>query len=74
MESDPFRLLGRCLDDMVLVGTLDPDRRPNSDIAAWSAVHGLAVLLNEGHLGHLRVEQRQAVIERLLGIVEIGLH
>lgn len=72
-ESEPFRLLGRCLDDMVRVGTLDPDRRPNSDIAAWSAVHGLATLLNDGHLGHLRAEQRQAVIERLLEIVETGI-
>ena len=72
-ESDPFRLLGCCLDDMVRVGTLDPGRRPNSDIAAWSAVHGLATLLNEGHLGHLGVEQRQAVIDRLLEIVEMGM-
>ena len=72
-ESDPFRLLGCCLDDMVRAGTLDAGRRPNSDIAAWSAVHGLATLLNEGHLGHLGIEQRQAVIDRLLEIVEMGI-
>ena len=72
-EADPFRLLGDCLDDMVRVGTLAPDHRPNSDIAAWSAVHGLATLLNEGHLGHLQAEQRQAVIGRLLEVVEAGI-
>ncbi len=72
-EAEPFRLLGDCLDDMVRVGTLDPDHRPNSDIAAWSAVHGLATLLNEGHLGHLQTEQRQHVIDRLLEVVEAGI-
>jgi AcrR family transcriptional regulator len=72
-ESDPFRLLGHCLDDMVRVGTLDRDRRANSDIAAWSAVHGLATLLIDGHLGHLQPEQRQAVIGRLLEVVEAGI-
>jgi hypothetical protein len=59
---------------MVRVGTLNPDRRPNTDIAAWAAVHGLATLFNEGHLGHLQADQREAVVERLLEIIEAGIN
>jgi AcrR family transcriptional regulator len=72
-RSDPFALLGRCLDELVEAGALDPARREWSDVAAWSAVHGLAVLLRSGPLRELDPAQRRAVLERVLDMMQSGL-
>ena len=72
-ETDPFAVLGRCLDELVAAGGLDPDRRAWSDVAAWSAVHGLAVLLLGGPLRDLAAADREAAIERVLDVVIDGL-
>lgn len=48
--SEPFTILGSVLDEAVEAGLLSSQRRPGADIAAWSAVHGLAVLLVDGPL------------------------
>jgi Tetracyclin repressor-like, C-terminal domain len=48
--ADPFDVLGRVLDECQVAGLLDPQRRPGAEIAAWSAVHGLAGLLLDGPL------------------------
>ena len=68
----PYQLLMQCLDDMVTAGALPAERRPFSDVAAWSAVHGLAVLLLDGPLRHFDSTQRDAAISRLLDIVAAG--
>lgn len=47
---EPFQVLGSVLDETVAAGLLAPERRPGAEIAAWSAVHGLAVLLLDGPL------------------------
>ena len=47
---DPFDILGEVLDQCQAAGLLDPHRRPGAEIAAWSAVHGLAGLLLDGPL------------------------
>jgi AcrR family transcriptional regulator len=47
---DPFEVLGDVLDQCQAAGLLDPRRRPGAEIAAWSAVHGLAGLLLDGPL------------------------
>lgn len=62
------------LDDMVTAGALAQERRPFSDIAAWSAVHGLAILLLDGPLRPLDALQQAAAINRLLDIVSAGTH
>jgi len=49
-NAEPFQVLGRVLDETVTAGLLKPERRPGAEIAAWSAVHGLAVLLLDGPL------------------------
>jgi AcrR family transcriptional regulator len=49
-HDEPLQVLGRVLDETVTAGLLDPQRRPGAEIAAWSAVHGLAVLLLDGPL------------------------
>ena len=48
--ADPYEVLGQVLDEAQAAGVLDPRRRPGAEIAAWSAVHGLAGLLLDGPL------------------------
>ena len=49
-SADPFGVLSQVLDEAQAAGLLDPRRRPGAEIAAWSAVHGLAGLLLDGPL------------------------
>ncbi|HME24744.1 MAG TPA: TetR/AcrR family transcriptional regulator [Acetobacteraceae bacterium] len=70
---NPFQLLGVALDRMVDGGMLPPERRPGAEYVAWSAVHGLAMLVLEGPLRRFtRVEARQ-IGQRVLDMVEKGL-
>jgi AcrR family transcriptional regulator len=69
----PFQLLGAVLDELVETGALPAERRPNAGFLAWSAVHGLAVLLTEGPLRGLDEEQVRGLVRRLLDMVEQGL-
>jgi len=48
--AEPFEVLGQVLDEANTAGLLDPALRPGAEIAAWSAVHGLAGLLLDGPL------------------------
>ena len=73
-DSPPFQLLVKCLDDLVDTGTLEPGHRPYTDIAAWAAVHGLAVLILDGPLHQLPPEGRDAAIARLLTVIDQGTH
>ncbi len=69
----PFQLLGAALDRMVAAGVLPAARRPGAEYLAWSAVHGLAMLVIEGPLRGLPRAQIAAIEQELLGMVERGL-
>lgn len=69
----PLELLGEQLDGVLGAGGLPPERRPEAELAAWSAVHGLAMLLLEGPLRSLAESERSAAITRLLDTIERGL-
>ena len=69
----PFQLLGMVLDDLVEAGVLPVERRPGAEFLAWSAVHGLAMLLIEGPLRGLDDAVAQEVAGRLLDMVDKGL-
>ena len=69
-EPEPFRLLSAALDALVTAGQLPAERRPDADAVAWSAVHGLAVLLLDGLLPH---DQAGALTDRTLNTVAFGL-
>lgn len=71
--SHPYGQLGQRLDDLVSSGALPPERRPLAEIAAWSAVHGLSVLLIDGPLRALSAAEREVAIERVLSTVLEGL-
>ncbi len=62
----PFQILIRCLDDLVAVGVLSPDRRDGLDEAAWAAVHGLSTLFIDGPLSAADPVRKQLITDRLL--------
>jgi AcrR family transcriptional regulator len=69
----PYQLLAAALDELVDAGVLPPKRRPGAELLAWSAVHGLALLLIDGLLRGLDHTQTHAIEQRLLNMVERGL-
>lgn len=72
-RSGPFGMLCDALDGLVEVDYLAAEDRPLAEFGAWSAVHGLALLLIDGPLRALRRRERDAVIDRALDLVEHGL-
>lgn len=69
----PLGLLTRSLDRLQTSGAMPPERRPNAELNAWSAVHGLSMLLLEGPLRGLPDHLRDDLIERVLIDVSRGL-
>ena len=72
-DTGPFGRLTAALDRCVAAGVIADDRRPGAELAAWSAVHGLAGLLLNGPLWLREEGQREAVINRVLRMVREGL-
>ena len=70
---DPFELLCHALDGLVQAGVLPAARRQGAEFMAWSAVHGMAMLMIDGPLRHVPPEHLQALGQRLLAMVEQGL-
>jgi AcrR family transcriptional regulator len=69
----PFQLVGLVLDELVSVGVLPSSRRENAEFLAWSAVHGLGMLVIDGPLRGLNDRMVAAATEHLLDMVERGL-
>lgn len=69
----PFQLLGRVLDQLVQAGALPPERRENAELFAWSAVHGLGMLIIDGPLRGFDDAFVEQATERLIDMVERGL-
>lgn len=69
----PFQILSAALDDLVDAGELTAERRQAAEFFAWSAVHGLAVLLIDGPLRGLDHAQAEGIGQRLIDMVERGL-
>lgn len=70
---NPFELLGAALDRMVEAGVLSSVRRLGAEYLAWSAVHGLAMLIIDGPLRRSPRAQIAELALRLLEMVEKGL-
>lgn len=71
--DDPFGLLSRGLDELVKVGYLANASRPMAEFAAWSAVHGLAVILIDGELVEAPEDLRELATARTLQMLVRGL-
>ncbi len=69
----PFQLLARALDALVEAGLLPPERRPGAEFCAWSAVHGLAMLVLEGPLHALDEAAVVAARDRVVEAIVRGL-
>jgi AcrR family transcriptional regulator len=69
----PFQLLEAALDGLVEAGVLPRERRPGAEFLAWSAVHGLAMLLIDGPLRGLEGTTAYDVGQRVIDMVERGL-
>lgn len=70
---NPFQLLAVALDRMVAAGALPVERRTGAEFLAWSAVHGLALLIISGPLRDVPRAQTAALGQRLVEMVEAGL-
>jgi len=70
---NPFQLLGAALDRLVDAGAMSAAQRPGAEFLAWSAVHGLAMLVIDGPLRALPREQVDGLGQRVLDMVEKGL-
>ena len=70
---NPFQLLGAALDQMVEAGVLPAERRAGAEYLAWSAVHGLAMLVLEGPLRRMTRAQTREIGRRVVEMVEKGL-
>lgn len=69
----PFQLLQHSLDELVTHGVLPAARAPWSDVAVWSACHGLAVITLDGPLRLLDATQQRSAATRMLDVVIDGL-
>jgi len=58
---------------MVEAGALPKQRRTGAEFLAWSAVHGLALLIINGPLREVPRAQTAALGQRLVEMVEKGL-
>lgn len=70
---NPFELLGATLDRLVEAGVLPAERRAGAEYLAWSAVHGLAMLVIDGPLRRFTRAQLHDMGQRVLDMVEKGL-
>lgn len=70
---NPFELLGAALDRLVEAGAMPAARRPGAEFLAWSAVHGLALLIIDGPLRGMPPLQADALGQRVIDMVEKGL-
>jgi hypothetical protein len=73
MGLNAFQLLSLALDRMHESGLLRKKDRKDAEYLAWSAVHGLALLVLEGPLHKMPQEMVLALGERLVIMAERGL-
>jgi AcrR family transcriptional regulator len=69
----PFQILAGALDELVQHGALPPERREGAELLAWSAVHGLGMLVIDGPLRGLTDQMIDGASSRLLDMVERGI-
>jgi AcrR family transcriptional regulator len=71
-RNTTFAILVALLDELVAVGFLAAEHRPMAEVAAWSACHGLAMLLLDGPLRDVPQPVKDEAIGRTLLAVGRG--
>jgi len=69
----PFQVLSTTLDELERTGVLPASRRAGAELHAWSAVHGLGMLIIDGPLRGLTDEMMDGATARLLDMVDRGI-
>jgi len=72
-DPSPYAILTNAIDDVAATGGMPPERRPHAEEVAWTAVHGAAVLIGDDLLWLPDLDERAAVIDRVLDGVVHGL-
>lgn len=70
---NPYELLCDAVDQLVQAGVMPAARRPGAEVLAWSAVHGLALLVVDGPLAAPVGPHFAMFGQRVLDMVEKGL-
>ncbi len=70
---NPFQLLADALDEMSAAGLLDEAARRDAEFVAWSAVHGLAILVISGPLRAMPDQRLALLTAKVVATVEKGL-
>lgn len=69
LDLSPLNQLRAALDELVDAGVLDPRRRAGAEFPVWSAVHGLAVLLEQGPLREMPESERRELVDRVFAFI-----
>jgi AcrR family transcriptional regulator len=72
-DPSPYAILSAAIDAAAESGAIPPERRAHAEEVAWSAVHGVAVLIGDGLMWLPDGGDRARVIERVLDGVVHGL-
>jgi AcrR family transcriptional regulator len=73
LTDQSFGLLIGLLDELVAAGVVSTERRPMAEVATWSGVHGLALLLLDGPLRDVAEQTKEEAIDRTLVAVLRGV-
>jgi AcrR family transcriptional regulator len=71
--SDPYLILNAVLDELVDAGAIAASHRPYSETVAWSAVHGLSMLIISGPLAGAPPAEIDHMLNRLCDVIDAGL-
>jgi AcrR family transcriptional regulator len=69
----PFGILVGLLNELVMIGYLPAEQRPLAEVAAWSAAHGLAMLLMDGPLRDVPPHVKDDAVSRTMLLMARGL-
>jgi AcrR family transcriptional regulator len=69
----PYAQLSQRLDELVATKVITAARRQNAEIAAWSAVHGFAMLVLDGPLREAPLDERERGLDEVLRVVREGI-
>ena len=72
-DPSPYAILSAAIDDLAATGALPPSRRRGAEEVAWSAVHGISIILGDELLGPAAAAHRDELIGRVLDAVVDGL-
>jgi AcrR family transcriptional regulator len=62
----PHTMLVKGVDDLIRQGFVREENRVGTEVAAWSLVHGLSLLMLEGPLARLPRNERQALVDQTM--------